>query len=416
MLFNVWGSSWFYDNNRTRARMTDKDLPTASEDPQPGPPPASEAPPIAVHAGNGQETKAPPPPVLRRRAGVPLHKNKGIRVLVAGMAVLFLGVGVKKVWDRFHDVPKTEGSRGVVPTVTVHEVKAEHFQDVMQVVGTLAGGSEVALRFETDGRLQRYDFRPGDKVKKGDAICRLDGREQFLKLKKAETELHQMEKLYALGGITRGKLEEFQVTADIARNEYNKTLIRAPFDGILGGRDAEVGEFIGPNKKVGTLSSLETVMVNIGVIEKDLDKITLGQKVDLTVDTYAGTEFSGKIESIDPIVDDVTRTAKAQARLDNEGGLLLPGMYARARITLHEEDNALSVPRDAVEKTAAGSKVLVVDKESKAEARDVEAGYESSQFVLITRGLSPGDRVISPRPSEVKPGMKVRVAEGAKNP
>jgi membrane fusion protein (multidrug efflux system) len=116
------------------------------------------------------------------------------------------------------------------------------------------------------------------------------------------------------------------------------------------------------------------------------------------------------VENINPIIPG-SRTMTVEVRLANEGGLLLPGMFARARVTVHEADNAIYVPNDAVEKTATGSRVFLVTKDGKAEARDVEVSYVSSQFSLIANGLQAGELVITQRPQDLKAGVAVKIIE-----
>ena len=99
------------------------------------------------------------------------------------------------------------------------------------------------------------------------------------------------------------------------------------------------------------------------------------------------------------------------ARADNEGGLLLPGMFARTRITIFEEENTIAIPNDAVEKTQTGARVFVATKENKAAARDVTVGYVSSQFSQVTKGLEAGDLVITQKPQDLKDGQPVKVIE-----
>ena len=205
--------------------------------------------------------------------------------------------------------------------------------------------------------------------------------------------------------------EEARVQADLARSELEKTFLRAPRDGILGDKDAEVGEYVTPSKRIATLVNIETCMVRVGIIEKEIDKIFPGQKVLLTVDAYPGVEFTGRVETISPISMGQSKTFTMDARLDNEGGLLLPGMFARTRITVFEEENAISVPNDAVEKTQTGSRVFVVTKENKAQARDIEVGYVSSQFSQVTKGLEVGELVVTQKPQDLKDGQAVKVIE-----
>jgi membrane fusion protein (multidrug efflux system) len=352
---------------------------------------------------------------MHRVVGPFAKKNKLLfMAMVAGFGVLLI-FGAMKLVGKFSSdgkkVDKPDPAKGGVLAVNVVEMKPEHFVDPMVAVGTIQGDKEIPLRFESDGVIELFEFRDGDKVRKGEVIARLNQRDVYLKLKKARIELEQMEKLYAIGGVSLNKLEEAKVTADLAASEFEKTNLRASRDGILGGKEAEVGEFVTPQKKIATLLNIENVRVDVGVIEKEIDRVFPGQKVIATVDTYPNVEFTGKIDEINTIVEAGARTLRIRAVLPNDGGLLLPGMFARVRITIFEQDNALVVPNDAVEKTSGGSRVFIVDKDNKAQERDVEVSYVSSQFSLISKGLEPGDLVITQRPNDLKGGATVKVIE-----
>lgn len=425
------------------AKKPDPVVPSPAANPASGPaakPHAQTPTPVAaVSAGAAPSAAGKPSPEKPKGPLIPAPVAEGLKNLktqiktqinttgktavkkhkFAAMAVFFVvagGImwGAAKLWDRFQekDDGSFDGGGSDTLAVNVMEVKQENFQDTLVAVGNLAGGSEVPLRFEVEGSLEYFPFREGDKVQRGAVIARLRQQDAHLKWKRAELELNQYERLYAIGGVARPRLEEARLAAALARSELDKTTIRATKDGILGDKDAEVGEFVTPNKRIATLVNIETMVLRVGIIEKEIDKVFPGQKVVLTVDTYPGVEFTGKVEQISPIVTGQSRTLTVEARLDNEGGLLLPGMFARTRISVFEEANAMVVPNEAVEKMAEGGhRVYVVNKENHAEARAVEAGYISNQFTQIAKGLTPGELVITQRPQDLKDGAAVKVIE-----
>lgn len=342
-------------------------------------------------------------------------KNKKIAIVAATISILILSLGLYKssrwLWGLKDKVKSVAGAAEGTVTVNVMQANPAPFQDTLAAVGTVAGGSEIELRFQTEGNLRTLNFREGDAIRAGQIIATLDQTQTSIKLERAKSEYFRYEKLYALGGVSKDRLEEAKVQYEYAKSELDKTILRSRQDGILGDRGVEVGEFITPQKKVGTLVSLNTVLIRIGVIEKEIDKIYPGQPVTATVDTYPNVEFKGKIENLSPLVQGQSKTLTIEARLPNEGKLLLPGMFARTRIVIYEKDDVIAIPNDSLEKTQTGYQVYVVGKDTKAEVRPVEVSYVSLTHSVISSGVNPGDQVIVQKPQELKEGAPLKVIE-----
>lgn len=306
---------------------------------------------------------------------------------------------------------KVPGELGGEISVNVIQAALAPFQDVLSNVGTIKGGAEIELRFQTEGNIRAINFHDGDSVHSGQVIAQLDQSQAQIKLSRARQEYFRYEKLYALGGVSKDRLEEAKGQLDYAQSDLNKTILRASQDGIFGGKDAAVGEYVTPQKKIGTLASLNPILVNFGVIEKEIDKIAVDQKVIVTVETYPNVEFKGKVINISPFNEGQARTFTVEAMIPNDGRLLLPGMFARTKIIVYEKEGVIAIPNDAVEKTANGYQVFVVGPENKCEARPVEVVYVSLVNSVISTGLSPGDKVIIQRPQELKEGAAVKIID-----
>ncbi len=335
--------------------------------------------------------------------------------IASGFALFLLLAGGSVSLFRYiatHGSQKAEkGGDGGEVSVNVVQAALAPFQDVLSNVGTIKGGSEIELRFQTEGNIRAINYHDGDAVRAGAVIAQLDQTQSSIKLDRAKQEYYRYEKLYALGGVSKDRLEEARGQLDFAQSEINKTILRANQDGIFGGKDASVGEFVTPQKKIGTMVSINSVVVSIGVIEKEIDKIFPGQRVIATVETYPNVEFKGKVETISPLIEGGAKTVEIQARIPNDGKLLLPGMFARTRIVVYEADSVMSVPNDAVEKTANGYQIYVVGADNKAEARPVEVSYVSLVNSVISKGLQPGEKVIIQKPQDLKAGTPVKVAD-----
>jgi len=321
-----------------------------------------------------------------------------------------IGRGEKTEEMRKKGQKETQLGEEEVP-VNVFRVARGTFQDTLSAMGTIKGGSEIELRFQVAGMIESFNFREGDKVRKGETIARLNQNDPLLKLKQAQIELEEYEKLYSIGAIVKSKLEQARLAARLASSEFEKTYLRAPKDGIIGDKNVEVGEFITPNVKVATLVNLENVVAELGIIEKEIDRVFLGQNVTVNVDTYPGIDFVGMVSNISPLIAGKSKTLTVKANLDNPGGLLLPGMFARVKISIFEKDNALIVPSDSLDRSTGEFRVFVVGDDNVAYAQRVEVAYLSSDYAQIAEGVDEGQLVVMEKPESLADGKRVKVIE-----
>jgi membrane fusion protein (multidrug efflux system) len=387
---------------------------------------------IAPAADSITETSVPAEPKISPLAGVaakanPLikkfqvwflaNKRRGLIVVFIVIATLMWAVS----WVRNRAANKEGETKEVVAEGTARaeeipvnaiEARLGRFQDTINAVGSLKGEAEIELRFEADGRIDSFNVAEGQRVSRGQLIAKLNDRDARLKVERAKIELEQTEKLYQIGGVSKTKLDEARLGMDIAQSELDKTKIVASRDGIVGEKEADAGEFVNPQRKIAKLVAIKNVIVEIGIIEKQVDKVFPGQKVLVNVDAYPGNVFEAKIETISPMVgQDGSKTFSVRAKIPNPDSLLLPGMFARAKIIIYEADDVISVPNDSLVKTSAGFQIFVVNKDNVAEARDVQVGYVSTESTQIQGGIAAGDVVIVQKPPELKAGSKVKIIE-----
>jgi len=146
----------------------------------------------------------------------------------------------------------------------------------------------------------------------------------------------------------------------------------------------------------------------MGIIEKDIEKISIGQDVTLTVETFPGRKFSGKIANIAPGVVGRSRTLPAQALFENKEELLKPGMFARCHVAVFSSSNTLVVPVTSIN-TQEGSSphVFVVDADNRVQVRPVKTGHISHSYAQITEGLKDGDLIVAEAGESVKSGIEI---------
>ncbi len=399
------------DHNPPDDKKNDFEFPSLHADE-----PAAPSEPVAPTPASNPEQPKPKPRFVFPKEKIQdwVLKNKST-ALFLGFVVIAIGMyGIKKLRGngegKVDNVESTSAQPDEIP-VNAIEAKLGRFQDTINAVGTLKGEAEIELRFQVDGRIEELNITPGRKVHRGEILGRLSERDAMLKVQRAKNELEQTEKLYQLGGVSKTKLDESRLNLDVAQSELDKTRLVATRDGIVGEREADVGEFVTPQRKVSTLVSIKQVLVKVGIIEKQVDKVYPGQKMLVTVDAYPGNIFEGTIESISPIIIGESKTFEITAKIPNPDSLLLPGMFARTRVITYEADDAISVPNDALIKSNTGFQLFVVNKDNVAEARDVQVGYVSTENTQIESGLTAGEVVIVQKPPELKAGSKVKIIE-----
>jgi len=339
----------------------------------------------------------------------------------------------------------TEGSgeqKEAVP-VRCYKVALMDFKDDLPVMGMVKGTLEIPIKFEVNGVIEVINFREGDMINEGEIIASLYKKDAQLKVDYAKSKAesaktqalaakkkYEMYKnLYDIGGIIKAKLEEVELEAKSAGEqaksaevelksaeaELKKTDLYAFREGVLGVREAEAGEFVTPNNRIATIYDVKEVFVELGVVEKDIDKITLGQKVVVTVDAHSGMVFEGKIDYVYPLIEGKSRTLIVKVRLPNPDAQLLPGMFSRAMITVAEFTNAMVIPSLSLNKKDEGYNVSVIDDQNKVRIKPVKVEYVTTDYSVIGEGITEGELVVTETPQELKEEMPVQVIEVQEN-
>lgn len=295
--------------------------------------------------------------------------------------------------------------------VKVLKVAKTDFSDSILAMGTIKGFAQVNLGFQVSGVVSAFNFREGDEIKGGQIIAQLDPQEQMLKYEEAQVNFQNSQSLYDLGAIIPLKLQESKIKLDLAQTELAKTAIVAPSDGILGSREVEIGSTVNPNMKVATFLDINDVFAEVGIMEREINKVVVGQDVKINIDAYPDLDFGGTVTNIAPMVKGKSKTLNVKVQIANPYRLLLPGMFVRCRIKIFETKNAVIIPRPALKKVKGAYHVFTVNQNNKAEFKTVKLGYVTTDNVQITEGLNEGDLVAVEGIEELKDGAKVQVME-----
>ena len=294
-------------------------------------------------------------------------------------------------------------------------------------VGTVVANESVRIRTEIAGRLTKLNFDEGQNVKLDQLLVSLDDREYRAELAAVNAELRtekqrflRLKELYQQKFISKealdiqaGAVSRLAAMVQGADARLQKTVITAPFSGVVGLRKVSLGAYLEAGDDIAKLEDLSSVKVDFRVPEIYLSKIRSGQSISLIVDAYATTPFKGKVYAIETGIDGETRTALVRARVNNKAGKLHSGMFARVSLVMSKKKDALSVPERALWPQGTENFVYkVVD--GKVSLVKVELGQRSPGFVEIIDGLSPGDVVVSEGQMKIRDGAPVTVISGAK--
>jgi membrane fusion protein, multidrug efflux system len=316
--------------------------------------------------------------------------------------------------------------------VTVAEAKSEVIPNLLTAVGDLAAVHQVNVTSDVSGRITDIMFTAGAAVKAGSPLVQLfDAPDQGdLANFKAQAVVGQLsldraKQLAARQFGPQATVDSAQAVFDQANAGIAKTeaiisqkLVRAPFDGVLGVRHVEVGQFLTAGTQIVTLTDLSQIYANFTVTEKESATLKDGQTVRVTVDAYPGRVFEGKITTIEPQINTDTRNIHVQATIANADHVLKPGMFATTTVVLPDKAAVITVPETSVDYTLYGDSVFVITEKKADDGTTgltavrtfVRTGDRIDGRAVITSGLKPGDRVVAVGQLKLQSGSAVAIS------
>lgn len=320
--------------------------------------------------------------------------------------------------------PGGPGGPGGAPSVIVEPVSFTPIVDSIEAVGTARANEQADLNSTVTERIERLNFTDGQHVPRGAVIAELVRSEQGANLKEsqarlreAELQLARLKQLQGQGFATKARIDEQQAAVEIARAQSQQAnsqiadrVIRAPFSGYLSLRRISPGTVVSAGTTVATIVDHSRIKLDFTVPETFLPALRVGNEISARAAAFPGEEFRGRIASIDPLIDPVTRAATARAILPNPDLRLRPGMLMTVNVQAAPR-NALTVPELAV--IGEGSSVYVwkVDEKNNAARVAVKAGTRRDGRVEITSGLSEGDRIVADGTVKIRAPGPVSPAE-----
>ena len=316
-----------------------------------------------------------------------------------------------------------------VATVAVTEAKKEDWIERIPAVGTFRAVQGVELAPQIGGVIRAFHFDSGQEVAKGallveldDSVEQADLKSNLATLKNADMALDRQRQLITGGSTSRSTLDAAEAARDQASAAVERTraliaqkALTAPFAGRIGLRRADIGQYVSPGTGIASLQQLDPIYVDFPVPEQAIAELATGQVVEVTVDAWPETPFTGKVISLDARVSAETRNLVVRAEIRNADKRIKPGMFANVAVLVGKTQSLVTLPRTGVTYSLYGDSVYVVKPAPASadqmivERRPVKLGAARGARVSILSGLEPVEQVVSEGQSKLMAGARVRV-------
>jgi membrane fusion protein, multidrug efflux system len=314
--------------------------------------------------------------------------------------------------------------------VTTIVAQQEEWPATLSAIGTVAAVQGVTVSADLPGTVDRIGFDSGASVREGHVLALLDTRQEQAQLAAAEAQrdlarlnFERMQGLLNERVISRAEFD--RATADQRQSEarvgeiraaIERKTIRAPFSGVLGIRQVNLGQYLSGGDPLVTLQSLNPIYVNFGVPQQAAGEVRHGRSVRITTGD-AAADFTGRVTAIDSIVDEATRNIQVQATLANPEGRLRPGMFVQTQVILGGARAVVSLPASAISYAPYGDSVFIVTDLKDPNGRTyrgvrqqfVKLGGSRGDQIAVESGVRGGDEVVTSGVFKLRNGAAVLV-------
>ncbi|HXO96017.1 MAG TPA: efflux RND transporter periplasmic adaptor subunit [Chthoniobacterales bacterium] len=301
--------------------------------------------------------------------------------------------------------------------VTTTVAEKSQWQPTLETIGTVTAINGVTISTDLAGIVSKIAFESGSQVKAGDLLVQLNTDQEQAQLAQAEAQrdwtqitLTRNQELVAKKTVSQSdydsataQFHQAQATVDQFKALIARKTLRAPFAGVVGIRQINLGQYLNTGDAVVTLQSFDPIYVNFSLPQQNLSQLTVGQSVEINMDAYGDKVFPGKVTAINSLVDQNSRNVQIQATLPNSETQLRPGMFAKVKVVLPEAQEVIAIPSSSIHYAPYGDSVFIVSDLKSDDGKTfkgvkeqfVKLGQSKGDLTAIVSGLKPGDEVVT---------------------
>ena len=356
---------------------------------------------------------------------------KRMILMLVTMTLIIAGLGFVKL-RQFQAMAEQFAAMQPPPeAVTTIVAARQEWPSTLDAIGTVAAVQGVTVSADLPGIVERITFDSGRGVRKGDVLVQLNTQQEVAQLAAAEAQRQlarlsheRMKGLVEQDAVSRAEFDaaaaghtEVEARVREIRATIERKTIRAPFTGVLGIRQANLGQYLAAGAAVVPLQSLDPVYVNFGVPQQNVPDMSPGRRITVTSPDAGGLEFSGRVSALDSVIDSTTRNVQVQATFANPGGKLRPGMFVQTKVTLGAAQPVITVPASAINYAPYGDSVFIVADMKSPEGASyrgvrqqvVKLGGARGDQIAVLSGVNPGEEVVTSGVFKLRNGVAVQV-------
>ena len=366
---------------------------------------------------------------LYRDEATLMRRRMTIMLIAVGLIIAALG------FFKFRQISAAiaQGKSWAPPpeAVTTIVAKQEDWPSTLNAIGTVVAVHGVTLTADLPGIVDKIDFTSGRAVKSGQVLVTLDARQERAQLRAAsaqrdlaKVQFERAKKLVEMQAIAQAEYDQQAATyqqAEAHVGEIEATIgrkrIRAPFSGIAGIRQVNLGQYLSPGDPIVGVQAMNPIYVNFDMPQEEVPSLRIGDEVRVAAESVSVNQRRGRITAINSMVDENTRNIQVQATFENTKVQLRPGMFVQVEVTLKAAHSFIAIPASAINYAPYGNSVFIVTDMKGPNGKTykgvrqqfVKVGSMRGDQVAIADGIKPGDEVVSSGVFKLRNGAGVVV-------